>query len=216
VEKAIAKVRRTQPAAYLKCLVLLVPREHKVEHSNPLKAMTDEELDAAIAALRDLLARREAAAKGKLIDAEPVEPALIGPPLDTDGTAEPATIPAPALTDEQIDATLDALREITRGVRQRGGENVSSPMTASTPARSSTTSATATSCIRCDIPSCAPTASMGSGRIEGAHVGRNRRHGRAPPTLALGGCRGALPPVAPERPQQQSEIGCKISNLATS
>src|SRR5262249_21248151 len=36
-EKAIAKVRRTQPAAYLKVLALLVPREHKVEHRNPLK-----------------------------------------------------------------------------------------------------------------------------------------------------------------------------------
>src|SRR5260221_7219874 len=34
-----------------------------------------------------------------------------------------------------------------------------------------------------------PTASMGSGRTEGAHVGRNQRHGRAPPTLALGECR---------------------------
>src|SRR5262245_20174977 len=86
-EKAIAKVRRTQPAAYLKCLTLLVPREHKVEHSNPLKAMSDEELDQALAALRQLLADREAAAQGQLIDAEPVEPALIGPPLDTQGTA---------------------------------------------------------------------------------------------------------------------------------
>jgi len=86
--------------------------------------MTDEQLDTAIAAFQDLLARREAAAQGQLIDAAPVEPALIGPPLDTEGTAEPATIPAPGLTDGQIDATLDALREITRGVRQRGGENV--------------------------------------------------------------------------------------------
>ena len=38
-QKAIAKVRRTQPAAYLKVLALLVPREHKVEYSN------SEELD---------------------------------------------------------------------------------------------------------------------------------------------------------------------------
>jgi hypothetical protein len=78
-EKAIAKVRRTQPAAYLKCLVLLVPREHKVEHSNPLKAMSDEELDQALEALRDLLARREAAAQGQVIE----------------GTAEPVALPAP-------------------------------------------------------------------------------------------------------------------------
>jgi hypothetical protein len=76
-EKAIAKVRRTQPAAYLKCLVLLVPREHKVEHSNPLKAMSDEELDEALDALRDLLARREAAANV------------------IEGSAEPVALPAP-------------------------------------------------------------------------------------------------------------------------
>ena len=75
-EKAIAKVRRTQPAAYLKCLALLVPREHKVEHSNPLKAMSDEQLDEALAALRQLLADREAQA----LEAVSVTPAL--PPLD--------------------------------------------------------------------------------------------------------------------------------------
>jgi hypothetical protein len=32
-EKAIAKVRRTQPAAYLKICALLVPRDITVEHS---------------------------------------------------------------------------------------------------------------------------------------------------------------------------------------
>src|SRR5262245_773798 len=76
-EKAIAKVRRTQPAAYLKCLALLVPREHKVEHSNPLKAMSDEELDEALAALRQLIADREAAANVIEGSAEPV--ALLAP-----------------------------------------------------------------------------------------------------------------------------------------
>ena len=58
-EKAIAKVRRTQPAAYFKCLALRVPREHKVEHSNPLKAMSDEELEQALAALQQWVAERE-------------------------------------------------------------------------------------------------------------------------------------------------------------
>jgi hypothetical protein len=77
-EKAIAKVRRTQPAAYLKCLVLLVPREHKVEHSNPLKAMSDEELDEALAALRQLIADRAAAAANVI-----------------EGSAEPVALPAP-------------------------------------------------------------------------------------------------------------------------
>ena len=33
-DKALEKVRRTQPAAYCKLAVLLVPKEHKVEHTN--------------------------------------------------------------------------------------------------------------------------------------------------------------------------------------
>jgi hypothetical protein len=74
-QKAIAKVRRTQPAAYLKCLALLVPREHKVEHSNPLKAMTDEQLDEALAALRQLRADRETQA----LEAASLPPALPPP-----------------------------------------------------------------------------------------------------------------------------------------
>src|SRR5262245_49200318 len=75
--KAIERVRRTQPAAYLKILALLVPREHNVEHSNPLKAMTDEQLDQALAALRQLLADREAAANV------------------IEGSAKPVVLPAP-------------------------------------------------------------------------------------------------------------------------
>src|SRR6516225_5855310 len=54
-QKAIAKVRRTQPAAYLKVLALLVPREHKVEHSNSLKNWTDEELEAGIDLVKQML-----------------------------------------------------------------------------------------------------------------------------------------------------------------
>ena len=47
-EKAIAKVRREQPGVYLRCLTLLIPRELKLEHSNPLKDLTDEQLEAMI------------------------------------------------------------------------------------------------------------------------------------------------------------------------
>jgi len=47
-KKAIEKVARNQPAAYLKILALLVPREMKVEHSGEVKAMSDEQLEAAI------------------------------------------------------------------------------------------------------------------------------------------------------------------------
>jgi len=45
-QKAIARVRRDQPGVYLRVLALLISREHKVEHSNPLKELTDEQLEA--------------------------------------------------------------------------------------------------------------------------------------------------------------------------
>ena len=72
-QKAIERVRRTQPAAYLKICALLVPREMKLEHTNAIKDLTDEELDAAIAAVREMLDHR-AAAGGVVIEgaAEPV------------------------------------------------------------------------------------------------------------------------------------------------
>ena len=53
--EAIDKVMRTQPAAFLKLLVLLVPREMKVEHSGGVKAMTDEQLEAGIEAIQAML-----------------------------------------------------------------------------------------------------------------------------------------------------------------
>jgi hypothetical protein len=55
-QKAVAKVRRTQPAAYLKILALLVPREHRLEHSNPIKDLTDEQLEAMIEYIETSLA----------------------------------------------------------------------------------------------------------------------------------------------------------------
>jgi Cu2+-containing amine oxidase len=61
--KAIERVRRTQPAAYLKILALLVPREHKVEHSNPLKSLTDEELEAMVELLKASLEAKAQSAK---------------------------------------------------------------------------------------------------------------------------------------------------------
>ena len=38
------EVAREQPAAYLKILALLVPREMKLEHSGGVKAMSDEQI----------------------------------------------------------------------------------------------------------------------------------------------------------------------------
>ena len=72
--KAIEKVMRNQPAVFLKLLVLLVPREMKLEHTGGVKAMTDEELEATLAILKEMIAKRDAAANAKVIEgvAEPV------------------------------------------------------------------------------------------------------------------------------------------------
>src|SRR5262245_37878338 len=55
-EKAIAKVRRDHPGIYLKVLALLIPRQDKLEHTNTIKTMTDEELESAIAFLHEMMA----------------------------------------------------------------------------------------------------------------------------------------------------------------
>src|SRR5262249_27952203 len=62
-KRVIARVAKQQPAVYLRCLTLLVPKEMKVEHQGGIKAMTDEQLDAALAALRQLVADRAEAAQ---------------------------------------------------------------------------------------------------------------------------------------------------------
>src|SRR6516165_1913839 len=76
--QAIAKVRKYQPAAYMKICALLVPREMKFEHSGGVKAMTDEQIEEAIEAIQTMLAARADEA-AKVIE----------------GTAEPAALPAP-------------------------------------------------------------------------------------------------------------------------
>src|SRR5262245_15572623 len=83
--KAIERVRRTQPAAYLKILALLVPREHKVQHSNPLKDLTDEQLEDMIEFIETSLAA-QAGRSVELIEGT-IEPTAV------DATAPPALEP---------------------------------------------------------------------------------------------------------------------------
>ena len=67
--KAIDKVMRQQPAVFLKLLVLLVPREMKVEHTGGVKSMTDEQLEQGIEAITAMLAARDAGANAKVVEA---------------------------------------------------------------------------------------------------------------------------------------------------
>jgi hypothetical protein len=64
----------------LKILALLCPREHKVEQSNSLKALTDEQLEAMIEYLTTSL-----------------EAQAGGPVKVIEGMIEPTTVPATAL-----------------------------------------------------------------------------------------------------------------------
>ena len=76
---AINKVMKTQPAAFLKLLVLLVPREMKIEHTGGVKAMTDEQLEAGIEAIQRMLEARAPGDQARVIE----------------GVAEPVAVPAP-------------------------------------------------------------------------------------------------------------------------
>jgi hypothetical protein len=94
-KKAIEKVARNQPAAYLKILALLVPREMQIEHTNRIKQMTDEEIEQAIEAIETLLAARAGEA-AKVIE----------------GTAERTALPAPNRPSPE--AALEANLEPTK------------------------------------------------------------------------------------------------------
>src|SRR5215467_9695263 len=76
---AIEKVRKTQPAAYMKICALLVPREMQIEHTNRIKQMTDEQIEEAIAAIEAMLAA-QAGERAKVIEGEAeVVPSLPAP-----------------------------------------------------------------------------------------------------------------------------------------
>jgi hypothetical protein len=78
-KKAIEKAAREQPAAYLKILAFLVPREMKIEHTDPVKALSDEQLAAVIADLEERIARR--ADQAKLVQGQAAETAALPAPV---------------------------------------------------------------------------------------------------------------------------------------
>jgi Family of unknown function (DUF5681) len=55
-QKAIAKVRRDQPGVYLRVLASLCPSEHKLEYNNPIKNLSDQQLEAMIEYIEAALA----------------------------------------------------------------------------------------------------------------------------------------------------------------
>jgi hypothetical protein len=79
--KAIERVRRMQPASYLKIFALLMPREHKLEHIDPLKAISDEQLAEMIAELEERISRRLAESDAKLKTVEATATETTAPPV---------------------------------------------------------------------------------------------------------------------------------------
>ena len=77
--EAIEECRKQSPLGYVKVLGHLVPGELKIERSQSLKSMSDEELDAAIEYVRGMLAAR-AGEGAKVIE----------------GAAETLALPAPS------------------------------------------------------------------------------------------------------------------------
>ena len=65
--KAIARVGKTQPAALLKIIALILPKEHRVEHSRLVSELSDQQLAGMIEVLTE---RVEARAAG--IDVPPL------------------------------------------------------------------------------------------------------------------------------------------------
>src|SRR5215831_14922134 len=109
-KKAIEKVAREQPASYLKILALLVPREHKVEQSNVIKSLSDQELEAMIEYLKTSL---EAQARGSVRVIE--------------GTIEPAAATAHAPKPKnrlmlEADTAVGPRERIPRKMRPPAGE----------------------------------------------------------------------------------------------
>ena len=110
-QKAIAKVRRDQPGVYLKVLALLIPREHKVEQSNVIKNLSDQELEDMVEYLKTSL---EAQARGSVRVIE--------------GTIEPAAATAPPVIESsQRKNRLMLEADTAVGPRERKPRKVPSP-----------------------------------------------------------------------------------------
>src|SRR5215470_17381098 len=78
--EAIDKVMRTQPAVFLKLLVLLVPRQMTLDTAGGVKAMTDEQLERGIELLKEAIAKRDAAANAKVVEGVPEPVPALPPP----------------------------------------------------------------------------------------------------------------------------------------
>ena len=118
-EKAIARVREENPAMYLKVIAMVLPRQHKVEHRNPLSSLSDEELEAMLAHLDEMIAQQVASDQAKLIEGDAVETTAL--PAETTAPALPAPVEAlkPRRPNKVMEAADTAIGPQERKPRKR-------------------------------------------------------------------------------------------------
>jgi hypothetical protein len=73
--KILERVGQEQPGTFLKVLGMLVPKELKIEHSNPASQLSDETLALMIGELESRIANRLSGGDAKLINTQ-TEPAV--------------------------------------------------------------------------------------------------------------------------------------------
>jgi hypothetical protein len=106
-------VRREQPGVYLRCLTLLIPREHKVEQSNVIKNLSDQQIEDMIEYIENSLAA-QAGRSVRLIE----------------GTIEPTAVEAtatPALEPPKPNSRLMLAADAAVRPRERKPRKVPSP-----------------------------------------------------------------------------------------
>ena len=72
----LKRVRRELPASYLKVCAMLVPREMRAEHSGGVKAMSDEQLEAAVEILQSMIDQKLAGENAKLVEGVAEDPEI--------------------------------------------------------------------------------------------------------------------------------------------
>ena len=84
--KILERVGQEQPGTFMKVLAMLVPKELKVEQSNALSRLSDEQLAAMVAHLEEQIAAKLSGENAKVVNAEaepsakPTVNGWIGPP----------------------------------------------------------------------------------------------------------------------------------------
>ena len=102
---------------YLKVIAMVLPRQHKVEHRNPLSSLSDEELAAMIEHLDKIIAQHVASDQAKLIEGDAVETTAL--PVETTALPAPVETLKPRRPNKIMEAADTAIGPQERKPRKR-------------------------------------------------------------------------------------------------